>query len=703
MKIGFIRIRLCLLTLLALSLLSCFTWDNPVDPQNITAALISPKNVKAESVDAFLYRLSWTDESQVEEGFKIDRKDGNGSWQINYATVGANVTQYDIDLSDTLPEEISITWRIRTYHQSYYSGYSNEALLEPNTVANPVATPAGSTYNNQQEVVLATVTSGATIRYTLDNSDPNENSTIYSAPILVNAITTCKAQAYKNGWKSSSITANTYNMVVVNPVLSIPSGSYSSVQSVSISCATNGASIRYTTDGSEPTVSSPIYNNPILISVDTTIKAKAFKAGWLESSTTLASYSFTVATPTFNPAGGVYLSTQNVTISCSTNGAVICYTTDGSDPTSSSALFSIPILVSVNTTIKAKAFKAGWLESSTTSANYNLTVATPTFDPTGGLYLSTQNVTISCSTDGAEIRYTTDGSEPIASSLLYSNPVLVFLDTTLKAKAFKELWTSSEMVTAVYSNSAPIGFVFVPSGTITMGDTRGSGQSNELPTHSVSLNSFFMSKYEVTQGEYQNVMGSNPASGYGVGASYPVYNVNWYAAITYCNLRSISEDLTPVYTISGSTNPASWGTVPLSYNATWDTAICNWSANGYRLPTEAEWEYAARGGTNTPDYLYSGSDDINAVAWYDGNNTPSGSKQVGTKSQNFLGIYDMSGNEWEWCWDWYVSYSSSPANNPTGPSGGSYRVFRGGGWSVSQTLDSVSADQDCSLTAMGRQ
>ncbi|MDD4309488.1 MAG: formylglycine-generating enzyme family protein [Candidatus Cloacimonetes bacterium] len=228
----------------------------------------------------------------------------------------------------------------------------------------------------------------------------------------------------------------------------------------------------------------------------------------------------------------------------------------------------------------------------------------------------------------------------------------------------------------------PEEFVYVNGGTFTMGNTFGGGSSNELPIHQVTVSSFLIGRYEVTQSEWQEIMGSNPATSYGVGLNYPVYNVSWYATLKYCNLRSMAEGLTPVYSISGSTNPNSWGAMPTSSNATWDAAICNWSANGYRLPTEAEWEYAARGGSTNPDYFYSGSNDINLVAWYS-SNSGSVTHPVGLLQFNSLSLYDMSGNVWEWCWDFYGSYSAVGQLNPTGPPSGSTRLLRGGDWSYS--------------------
>ena len=205
----------------------------------------------------------------------------------------------------------------------------------------------------------------------------------------------------------------------------------------------------------------------------------------------------------------------------------------------------------------------------------------------------------------------------------------------------------------------PQNMVYVEGGTFWMGSSDGFNDAK--PVHEVTVSSFYMGKYEVTQEEYQAVMGSNP-SGFR-GNNRPVENVSWYDAVEYCNRLSKKEGLTPCYSGSG------------------DNITCNWNANGYRLPTEAEWEYAARGGINKDDYIYSGSNHINEVAWYY-KNSGEMTHDVGTKKANNLGIYDMSGNVEEWCWDWYDEdyYSKSPRNNPTGATSGGRRVFRGGGW-----------------------
>ena len=193
-----------------------------------------------------------------------------------------------------------------------------------------------------------------------------------------------------------------------------------------------------------------------------------------------------------------------------------------------------------------------------------------------------------------------------------------------------------------------------------------SGESDERPVHTVRVGSFSIGTFEVTQDIYEKIMGSNPSSF--KGAELPVEKVSWYEAVAFCNALSRRDGLQEVYTISGT------------------SVSCDWSKRGYRLPTEAEWEYAARGGIKSQGYTYAGSNTVGAVAWY-WDNSGSKTHDVGGKKANELGLYDMSGNVYEWCWDWYgSSYSSaSVATNPSGPSTGSARVLRGGSWSYSAT------------------
>lgn len=235
---------------------------------------------------------------------------------------------------------------------------------------------------------------------------------------------------------------------------------------------------------------------------------------------------------------------------------------------------------------------------------------------------------------------------------------------------------------------APEGFVVIPSGTFKMGSS--AGYDYNKPVHSVIITKdFYMSKYEVTQAEYEKYCSygeNSPSSTYGDGENYPAYYVRWYDALVYCNNRSIAEGLTPCYSISGSINPSDWGTVPTTSNNTWDAVVCDWNANGYRLPTEAEWEYAARAGDNTVSSLtYSGTNDVDKLgdyAWYYRNSSDK-TYVVGTKLPNAFGLYDMNGNVWEWCWNWYTSsynITTEGGSDPTGAISGYERALRGGSY-----------------------
>ena len=209
--------------------------------------------------------------------------------------------------------------------------------------------------------------------------------------------------------------------------------------------------------------------------------------------------------------------------------------------------------------------------------------------------------------------------------------------------------------------------VYVEGGTFSMGATSeqsGEGDSDESPVHSVTLDNFYIGACEVTQSQWQAVMGTSiqqqagkagASSFRGIGGDYPIYYVSWEEAQAFC--RELSA-------VTGRT---------------------------YLLPTEAQWEYAARGGKQSRSYKYSGSYSIDAVGWYE-SNSGSSTHPVGRMRANELGIHDMSGNVWEWCSDWYSSsyYSSSASFNPAGPGGGQYRVLRGGSWGHSASYCRVS-------------
>lgn len=225
-------------------------------------------------------------------------------------------------------------------------------------------------------------------------------------------------------------------------------------------------------------------------------------------------------------------------------------------------------------------------------------------------------------------------------------------------------------ITTAHFNSKEM--VLVQGGTFMMGSNDGG--LDEKPVHRVTVGSFLIGKYQVTQLLWESIMGINPSK-FG-GGKRPVERVSWYDAVVFCNKLSAMEGLRQCYRVWSKDRK---GLFYKLFARREEIAICDFTAEGYRLPTEVEWEFAARGGNKSRGYKYSGSNDIDEVAWYS-NNSGSKTHDVASKKPNELGIYDMSGNVWEWCWDWKGDYGLESQTDPRGPSTGVYRVSRGGSW-----------------------
>jgi alpha-tubulin suppressor-like RCC1 family protein len=240
---------------------------------------------------------------------------------------------------------------------------------------------------------------------------------------------------------------------VATPVLAPVSGTYTSAQTVTVTVATPTVTIRYTTDGSEPTDQSTVYTAPVAVATSLTLKVKAWKTGWATSPTASETYTLKAVTPAASPAGGSYTTAQNVTLSTTTSGATIRYTTDGTEPTGGSTAYASPVAVTTSLVLKSKAFKSGWADSDTRTDTYTLnlgTAAAPQLSPVAGTYVDSLAVTMT-GPAGATVRYTTDGTEPTASSTAYTSAVTLTVTTTVKARSYHPAYTASATTTVAYT------------------------------------------------------------------------------------------------------------------------------------------------------------------------------------------------------------------------------------------------------------
>lgn len=448
---------------------------------------------------------------------------------------------------------------------------------------------------------------------------------------------------------------------------------------------TKGAKIYYTVDNSVPSSESTEYTEKVTVNKDTVFKAIAIKEGMENSAISVAT---------------VFVEVENIVYSSeiSETGLYTVYQIQ-QEKTGGKSIEDYEIFeVEENRTIEAgttledikksyEGFTAKILAQNENAIYvfYDRNTITYTFQTgTEGKF---EDGTIEKEVSGL---YGTTYTRPKApTSADYNFSKWLDSDGSVAPTTFgaeNKTFVASWKLKGEGGDEIPEGFVLVEGTTIT-GEESWIPSSNVFVSgRSLTIPDLIVSDHEVTRGEYKAVMGSDPSTasandkdgneleGDAV-LNNPVNYVSWYDALVYCNKLSMLENLTPCYSIDGSTDPDDWGKVPTSSNSTWNAATCNYEAEGYRLPTEAEWEWLARGGEN---YEYAGSDNVDDVAWYTSNTNDTGTREVKTKAQNGYGLYDMSGNVYEWCWDWYSSISDSSAAD--GASSGSIRVYRGGSW-----------------------
>ena len=406
--------------------------------------------------------------------------DATAGTTIYYTTNGTTPTTSSSVYGGPITVSSSETLEAIAAETNYSTSAAAAAAYTISTpqAATPTFGPAGGTYTSSQSVAISDATAGTTIYYTTNGTTPTTSSSVYGGPITVSSSETLEAIAVKTGDTTSAVATASYT---INPMLPAPTfspagGTYTSSQSVSIGDATAGTTIYYTTNGTTPTTSSSVYGGPITVSSSETLEAIAAETNYSTSAAATAAYTISTpqaATPTFSPAGGSYTSSQSVTISDATAGVAIYYTTNGNTPTTSSSVYSGPIMVSSSETLQAIAAETGYTTSAAAAAAYTISTpqpATPTFSPAGGTYTSSQSVAISDATAGTTIYYTTNGTTPTTSSSVYSGPVTVPASETLEAIAVESGDTTSAAASAAY--------------TISAGSTGSAG----YPTYSVAVN-----------------------------------------------------------------------------------------------------------------------------------------------------------------------------------------------------------------------
>jgi hypothetical protein len=419
-----------------------------------TTALTSSANPQTSgSSVTFTATVSPSSGTTVPTGSAVFTVDGSTA---STATLNASgVATYATSTLAAGSHTVSASYGGSSSFSASTSSTLTQTITAP-TASAPTVSPAAGTYSTAQSVTLTSSTSGATIYYTTNGTTPTTSSTKYTAAISVTATETIEAIAVASGYTNSAVTSAKYTItpVAATPTFSLAAGSYTGTQSVTLADTTSGATIYYTTNGTTPTASSTKYTAAISVTATETIEAIAVASGYTNSTVASAKYTITTATtatPAFSLAAGGYIGTKSLTLSDTTTGATIYYTTNGTTPTTSSTKYSSAISVNANETIEAIAVASGHTNSAIASATYTITVPTPTVSVAAGTYTTTQSVTLADSEASAAIYYTTNGTTPTTSSTKYSKAISVSATESIKAIAVVSGQTNSAVASAAYT------------------------------------------------------------------------------------------------------------------------------------------------------------------------------------------------------------------------------------------------------------
>ncbi|HQO10045.1 MAG TPA: SUMF1/EgtB/PvdO family nonheme iron enzyme, partial [Clostridiales bacterium] len=681
----------------------------------------APLNISTEKLTISSIKVNWTDNSTGETGFIIDRKVGVDAWAA-YDTTATNAVTWT-DNSAVI--NANLQYRVKGYKGSFYSNY-----LESSQISNIFPAPTNLILTQVKKLQKAvtirldwtdnsTGEDGFKIYKKNDVGNWNEAGTVASniktwsdASAVINDSLAYRVKGYKGTYTSNYTQADvssltfppptnlTYTKLDLNSIRlnwtdnsNMEDGfkidkkvgdnawvtAYASTAANAVTWTDDNADVNQTLQYRVYTYSGSFVSNY----VETTAIDNTFPA---PTNLTTTQISITSANIAWNDnstgedkfeierklsADATYIKIGEITGSATTTKAY----TDTTVVPSSTYDYRVKAVFGTNST--AYITKTGY--ENTFHAPTNLTASVETDTSIKLEWTDNSSFESGFKIDrklGVTGSWETDFTTLGANVKTYTNTGLTAGTTYYyRVRAYFSTFYSEYTNEVNAIPTVPEGFASIPTGSFDMGST--TGDSDEAPVHRVNITRpYYLGKYEVTQKEWQDIMGSNPASSlYGMGENYPVYHVSWYSILVYCNKRSITEGITPCYTISGSTDPITWGSIPTSSNSTWDAVTCDFNVKGYRLPSEAEWEYAARYNDGRT-YPWGETAPSSTLCNFDANvgkTTIVGDYSSGISS---LGLYDLSGNVGEWVWDWYDTYPIAEQSDPLGITSGTYRVVR---------------------------